>query len=295
MKWHVSLVALALWLAGILGGQAFFQSRDSNYNQNIATTAGYTGPGDIQTFTFWGGVRAYSAATAGTKAIQVCNVADVACADLSTDASTGALVVSTIGGSNCAIVTCTVKTIYDKVGTADCTQATIANRPVFTQNALNSSWGMTFTAASTQSFSCGTFTGSQPLSLVGVFKPSGATGEIFDITDGSFGGIIVEWQGGASAIRMYAGSTIDVTTTSAFHAFQGIFNGVSSISANDGVETTGNVGAQNLSALTMTIGNAAFNSPADLVGMEFGYVNGTINGGNRTSLNTNMHAAYGSW
>lgn len=43
VRWHVSLLALALWLAGIFGGQAFWQSRDSNYNQNIVSGGACSG------------------------------------------------------------------------------------------------------------------------------------------------------------------------------------------------------------------------------------------------------------
>lgn len=290
-----SLLVVLLCLAPT-ASQPFWQSRDSNYNVNIVSGGGgFTGPGDIQSFTFWGGLRAYSAATRGTKAINVCNVADAVCADLSTDATTGALVVSTIGGSSCAVVACTVKIIYDKVGTADCTQTTIANRPVLTQNALNTSWGMTFTAASTQGFQCGAFTATQPYSFAMIVNPSGSTCELFNITDGSFNGALNEWSSAGPNLRMYGGNNFDVAMTSAFHAFQSVFNGVSSISAQDGVETTGNAGAQSISALTMGISRDPFGGYCNAVGMEYGYVAGTVSPGNRTSLNSNMHAAYGSW
>ena len=120
------------WLLLLLGigcltqSQAFWQSRDSNYDNS----SGYQGPGNIVSgaFAAWS-LRAYNSAALGKKVINVCNVGDVACADLSSDPTTGKLVISTIGGSSCSVITCTVKTINDQSGGGyNMTQATIASR-----------------------------------------------------------------------------------------------------------------------------------------------------------------------
>src|SRR5216684_5005777 len=84
----------------------------------------FVGSGDIVGgWQVWYGLRAFSAAKRGTKAINVCNVSDVACADFLTDATTGALVVTTVGGSDCSVVVCIIKTLYDQSGALACTGA----------------------------------------------------------------------------------------------------------------------------------------------------------------------------
>jgi len=68
-----------------------------------AVVGGYTGPGDVVSgAAAWYGVRAYSAATRGNPALNLCNVNDATCSDVSTDASTGNLSFGgTIGGQSC--------------------------------------------------------------------------------------------------------------------------------------------------------------------------------------------------
>jgi hypothetical protein len=58
----------------------------------VSPAASYTGPGDVVSGAkAWYGLRAYSAATAGTKAIRLCDHLGANCADISTSASTGKL------------------------------------------------------------------------------------------------------------------------------------------------------------------------------------------------------------
>ncbi len=128
MKLRTALILLALFLASAVGAQGYWQSR---LQVSVGSAPAYTGPGDVVSgAVFWFGLRAYSSADRGNALINVCNVADVACADMSSDATTGALSVTTIGGSSCSIVTCTIKTWYNR-GSAggSVTQATIAQRP----------------------------------------------------------------------------------------------------------------------------------------------------------------------
>jgi hypothetical protein len=65
---------------------------------------GYQGPGDIVSgATEWYGLRAYSSADRGNKLINACNIADAACADISSDASTGKLTnFASVGGTTCS-------------------------------------------------------------------------------------------------------------------------------------------------------------------------------------------------
>ncbi len=75
-----------------------FQSRSA-----IDGAFQYTGPGNVASgATAWWGLRAYTSATRGNALINACNVADAACADLSSDATSGALTIPTIGGTACS-------------------------------------------------------------------------------------------------------------------------------------------------------------------------------------------------
>src|SRR5258706_14710917 len=120
-------------------------------------SGGYQGPGNVVTtgWIFWFGLRAFSAATAGTKAANICNSGDANCADVNTLAN-GNFDVATATGAplNCggAGGTCTIKTLYDKSGATNCTtacdftQATIASRPTLVFNCINTTlpcirWG----------------------------------------------------------------------------------------------------------------------------------------------------------
>lgn len=80
-----SLPVGAALLAGI-PAQAFWQSRDSNYNVSITSASSYVGPGDvIASAIVWYGVRGYSAAYAATgtgKSINVRRASDNATQDI---------------------------------------------------------------------------------------------------------------------------------------------------------------------------------------------------------------------
>jgi hypothetical protein len=106
----------------------------------------YAGLGDVNPSAYLSvGLRAYTAATAGTKAANICNSGDANCADVNSLVN-GNFDVATAQGTplNCggAGGTCTVKTLYDKSGSLNCggsacdfTNATAANRPTLVFNA----------------------------------------------------------------------------------------------------------------------------------------------------------------
>ena len=63
----------------------------------------YTGPGNVVSgASAWWGLRAYNAADLGNNLINVCNPGDGACVNMVSSASTGALVVTTVGGEACS-------------------------------------------------------------------------------------------------------------------------------------------------------------------------------------------------
>jgi hypothetical protein len=99
--WAIALVSVPI-PASAFGCSGWLQIAGGNgCNSSIAGGGGggYTGPGDIAPGAkAWWGLRAYSAAKRGTRAVNVCNVSDVACVDFNTDATTGTLVI-TVGGA----------------------------------------------------------------------------------------------------------------------------------------------------------------------------------------------------
>lgn len=136
------LIALLAWLALANGAPA--QVSVTGAGCGVGTTCSgappaYTGPGDVVSGAdFYLGLRAYNAATAGAKAVNVCLPLDATCADFSTNATTGALTIVAITGTSCnnTTVICTIKTFYDQItastlcggGPCNQTATTIANR-----------------------------------------------------------------------------------------------------------------------------------------------------------------------
>ena len=127
--------ALAFLLALLLAPVTAPAQPVGAFVQGPTAAGSYQGVGDIVSAAgFYGGVWAYTAATRGTKALNVCNTGG--CADVSTDATTGQIPATlVVQGNNCASVTCTVATIYDKSGNGhDFGQNTSANRATLTNS-----------------------------------------------------------------------------------------------------------------------------------------------------------------
>lgn len=109
-------------------------------------TCSYVGRGDIAPASSYVGLRAYSAATCGQRFANVCDSTggvDVACADMFTSATTGAVVPLLIGGHTCPDSSglCTIKTAYDQTlgnncgGSCDYSGGAVANRYQFLSGA----------------------------------------------------------------------------------------------------------------------------------------------------------------
>ncbi len=283
----ISLLAVLPLIAG-----GFF------FGSNYTASTAYVGPGDITSGAVaWYGLRAYSLATRGTKAVNVCIPADAACADLSTDATTGALVITTIGGSSCASVTCTVKLLYDQTtgsncsGICDAGQNTIALRPVFTTSCIGSLPCMTWTASSTVFSSSGAATISQPFSMSAVgkrtanFTSYGSLGGIFT------GGVQLVFNNSADTALVYGGTlgTPVAATDNVVHALNGMLNGASSKLQVDSTLGTLSAGTTGI-ADTLCIG--ACNNALTGISTEFGFWSGDQSA-NFTAMSNNQHTYWG--
>jgi hypothetical protein len=209
----------------------------------------YTGPLDVvSSATACWSLRACSAAKRGTASINVCNVSDVVCADLSTDATTGALVITTIGGSSCGSITCTVKTIYDQSGNGfNMTQATIAKRPTLTVSCFGSLPCMTGSGTQFLSIAGGIGVLNQPLTTSYVAERTAAFSAYSDVI-GNNNSSQVGFQVTNEAFA-YAGAQINATATdSAAHSVQTVLATTSSLDVDGAAAVTGSTGSPGYTA-----------------------------------------------
>ncbi len=263
--------------------------------------ASYTGPGDITAGAVaWYGLRAYSRATRGTRAANVCIPADAACADLSTDATTGDLVITTIGGSSCASVTCTVKILYDQTVGGACTggscdavaSGTISQRAVLTTSCVGSLPCMTWTASSLQMNSAlSADTVNQPHTWSAIGKRTGSFTTFAPLV-----GIIsalssLGFKDSADTAYVSAGAALTGTATdNTIHALQGMLNGASSKLMVDGSTTTG-AGGSNVVGTNLCFGQCA---AIPLTGISFeGGLWAGDQSANFTAMNSNQHTYWG--
>jgi hypothetical protein len=298
------------------GSLAFYQSRDSNYNQNIAASGGgYTGPGDVVSGAYaWWGLRCYNNAYSGL-------VADI------TDASSGnttgtrlqcssGTVSAVVSGSACTFVTgnacsslattcassCNVVTLYDQSGASNCTgpcnmaQASNGARPTVMVSCLNSHPCMVFNGTSHLLQTPNPASSQiQPYTMSGVAERTGNTSVFADIIGANTNAVQFLFNSGANQFTLYAGSVASPVTAndSAYHAIQGVYNGSSSIIYVDGTQTTG------LSAGASALGNTA----PIILGAGNNYLTGNIaeagiwpiglNTTQQSNMNSNQHTYWG--
>ena len=290
-------LVVALWLAAIPAiARAQAPSLGIIGTQRVAAGASYTGPGDIASGALaWYGLRAYSSAARGQKAINVCNAGDATCVDMSTDASSGALTITTVGGTNCSVSTCTIKKAYDQTGNGyDATQSTIANRPTLSVSCLSS-------------LPCMAFSGSQylqatipavsfPDTYSAVAKRTGNFGAQNAIFASYPGGPVFYFYSGSNLLALYAGVAGSMTVGAAdnsWHAIQALVNGGSSSLEVDGTTSGGalsnNGGSTSLGVGAYPGGSNRFNGFM----AEGGYWTSAVSSGNQSSMNSNQHSYWG--
>lgn len=270
-------------------------------------SASYTGPGDVVSgANGWWGFRAYNA----TYASALGNIADIV--DAATGAATCTMKANSTGDADLASLSCAGGTVsvttfctvthvtgckitklYDQTGGGNpLTQATLANMPILTLNAIGSK-------------PCATIDGS----IFSIRSTSGSgltsTGTFSTVADrttfnSNFGGIIQANLGGpgysssANTGVLFQGSVATFPMPdNVFHALQSIFNGASSIAYMDGTNNTGlNPGSTSF-ASNYTLGeiNGGFNFPGLIC--EAGAWVALFTGTNNSNMNTNQHSYWG--
>lgn len=296
------LVALFCLLP--IAAYAGWQSRDSNYNVSIGGSPppSYTGPGDIVSgWQLWVGLRAYSAGSAGSPSVNVCNPTDAACSDLSTDAATGALVITPIGGHDCSANDCTIKIWYDQSGAGSCggpcdmTQAIIVSRPLLITNCIGALPCARFAGGQLNANVAG-LSQAQPLSISYAANRTGATSARGAVLASATGGQPnAGFEPSANLVYIYAGGSIPTQAAAdgSFHAVQNIFNGASSSINVDG-SSTGAVSPGTTGISTgIFLGNDGFNSFLTGDALEAGLANGSFSGGDQSAINSNQRTFWG--
>lgn len=323
----IATVVLCLWLA-VAQAYAGCSMLLCGAGSSGGGAPAFQGPGDIVSgATAWYGLRAFSSAKRGTKAINLCDNAGANCTDISTDAVTGKLNnPGTLGANNCATSnTCLIKIWYDQSGALSCggsacdeSQATNANMATLTFSCVNSLPCAVFAGAqfyvspaTLASWASGTI--SAVANRTGAFTSAGNIASYGPNT----GSANLNFRQVASAVQMFQGTGgifISNITDSNYHAFQAAFNAASSdlmcggsagtSCSNAGVSNSLSPGSSAVSSsATICIGAQqqaasstclATNSPLTGQLTEVGVWNGTVfTGTQQTNMNANQITAWG--
>jgi hypothetical protein len=295
------LLACASAFALLASAPAFAQFGPAVYVPAASSGSSYVGPGDVVSgWVFWGGMRAFSGATAGTKALNICNPTPT-CQDINTLANgqlDEATITSALGCNNSTTV-CTVQTVYDKVGTANITNATIANRPTLVRNCINTTLScMNFASASSQILSA-----SSP--IVGV--PYSATAVANQTSNAGFDSAAFATSGSEISIDFHATNVVVIACGGAtggltvadgsFHAIQETCNSGAGggVLAVDGASNSATVTPSSTitgASLGFSVVPSGFRNFNGKV-VEGGLLSIALSGGQMTSLNSNQHTYWG--
>lgn len=268
-------------------------SSESGWYHNKVSGSSYVGPGDIATFAYWYGLRAYSGAKAGTKCIRVIRASDSTQTDINS-LSNGALDISTLT-TFLAATTGKIVTFYDQVGSADATQATGASQAVMSLTAGPAST-VTSQFAGSQSYNAtvSALGGVQPLSFSMVAERTSnftAYNAVLNVASGSgdFGAL---FDANANSIAGYFGGVIGQTgLDSAYHAVQGLASGTSSLINIDGTLSPVLNWGTGVATTSFTLGNGSVG------GLNGNFNEGGLMAGDQSShfsaLNTNQRTFWG--
>jgi len=256
----------------------------------------YTGPGDVVPgATAWWGLRAYSSATSGSKAANICRASDSTCEDINT-LSDGNFDTAT-AASFCASTTCTIHTLYDQTGNGyDLTQSVVVFRPMLTLNCLGSLPCITFmsrdTGTSTSLGIAGGPTQAQPITGEFVANQAASPAELFDVLDSAGGNTQFGFRH-ANTIGAYAGNAVQTLSASdgSWHASQSVFNGAASVLYVDATASSAyNAGTSSLTGFAdFTINTIGFDGKI----VEGGWWPSAFNSTQASNMNSNAHTYWG--
>lgn len=263
---------------------------------------GYTGPGNVSAGAVaWFGLRAFSSADRGNKAVNVCLPAGTPCADFLTDATTGNLITSAGAVTTCnnSTVICVINTWYDHVnqlgtnnctgGTCDLINASLGSQEILVLNCVGTTLPCAQTVPSEGVYtSVGSLAQSQPYLISWVGEELGNNGNYSGTID-----LVTGWPNATNLVFIWAGGGSIITATasiSVWHAMQALFKDATSASTL-WVDATSNaavgIGTAGLSGvINHTNGNTNGNF------VEFGIWNGDVSANNAT-MNSNQKTYWG--
>lgn len=265
--------------------------------------AAYQGPGDVASgAAAWWGFRAYNVAYAtGSN--------PAAIIDRLSDHTTQTINILNTGyfdaasaATFCAATTCVVNQLYDQTGNGNhLVWLGEGTAPAVTSSALNTFSCATFTASSNDELlTSGNFTRGQPLTAVYSAKRSNGSPSAYNtvLGDGTTN-VQMGFNNASGTIFMYSGNAIPTTTATegAMHAVQNIMHDATqSKFVVDGTVsnvTLGNTSGWAASPIRAGVGTGSFGGVVCEAGIWPIDMSSPTNF--TTTLNTNMHAAYGSW
>lgn len=302
-RWLIALSSLAVAIPAFAG----WQSRDSNYNQNIAASGSFTGPGDVISGAAVGySFRAWASAVRGNNVVQVCNSGDAACVNMVSHATTGDLVITTVGGTDCSVSTCTVKTLYDQSGALRCSgaacdaaQATEALRPIFKTSCSGSKPCMQCTASSSQRLISASQSASAIANTFTVMfggQRNGAFTSLGTMMGAAGGNMQLGYNSATNQAFIFNGSTVvpGTASDSVYHSIAGLYTGSASAAVYvDGSSVaTGNAGGSSISGAFGVCNESASGNLATGFFLEGGVWSGNQSASLGT-LSTNQHSYWG--
>lgn len=298
--------------------EAYWQSRDSNYNVSIASASSYVGPGDAianphDEFASCARVLNNALASPSTS---MCDLVATA----STGGYTAGQAVCTLRGSTSGFVdlsaycsnsvesgvtpatacghatSCSVSKMYDESPAGDhLTNATLAQMPTLSFSALNGLPCVNFGAGGTRTLSgTNSVSLSQPNFSIYVVANSAntANGGIINTTTTTDIGI----THGATANLwnvLFATGTSFSATDNAYHSAIATPNGASSAVMHDGTDLSYSGGALGYSSQIFKIGRTQGGVQGTPIVCEIGRTTSGIGGTDRTNLYSNQHGVNG--
>lgn len=253
-RWAAGLAALALACSAPAEAQQITyggvgQQRGVTYSRPSPYL--FALPGELASFTIWGGLRAYSRAqcTGSVRALTLRRASDDATANINI-LSTCDLDVAT-AAAHCAATSCFVAEVCDQVGSSDCSathdlvQATAANQPEFVFNCMGARPCMRAATATTQVLSANSrtpATGVMTLTTVANRSVAGGGSCSFVRANATNNRIITTAAANTWQILTPSAGTINRTgADAAWHAAVGVWNTTSSVFNLDGTEATGTI------------------------------------------------------
>ena len=254
----------------------------------------------------WWGLRAWSAANIGQPIINIRRASDSTTTDIVALAD-GSLDVAT-AGTFCAATTCFAVTVYDQVTNTDCTgslpchitQATTSRQPALVFNCIGTLPCLRGTnAASTCLGSAADGTAhAQPLTYSTVVAPTWASNRSVMVNTSAVdaGNPTLRTSTVANNLRISAGVAFtQAYTSAAWTSWQALFNGVSSISRQNGAETAAsNAGANGTGGGGWSIfANNACAAASDMDWTESGMWGSGFDATERANMETNQRNYWG--